>query len=63
MTSALIRAKWSLAEYHQMVEVGILGDRQVELLQGEIVEMAPEGTPHAHLSSNAADYIREILRA
>jgi Uma2 family endonuclease len=45
-----------------MIEAGILCDRNVELLQGEIVEMAPEGKPHTHLSSNAADYIREALR-
>ncbi|MCU0566508.1 MAG: hypothetical protein MUF49_07910 [Oculatellaceae cyanobacterium Prado106] len=31
-----------------MVEAGILGDRQVELLQGETVEMSPEGEPHAY---------------
>ncbi|MEM9008982.1 MAG: Uma2 family endonuclease [Cyanobacteria bacterium P01_F01_bin.86] len=62
MTSALVTAKWSLEEYHRMIEAGILSDRRVELLQGEIVEMAPEGEPHAHLSSDAADYIREVLR-
>ncbi len=62
MTSALIKAKWSIEEYHRMIEAGILSDRTVELLQGEIVEMAPEGKPHAHLSSDAADYIRELLQ-
>ena len=49
-------------EYHQMVNAGILDDRPVELLNGEIVEMSPEGTPHAYLSSNTADYLRELLR-
>ncbi|NER84852.1 MAG: Uma2 family endonuclease [Leptolyngbya sp. SIO1D8] len=61
MTSTLITAKWSLEEYHRMIAAGILSDRQVELLQGEIVEMAPEGQPHAHLSSDGADYIRVVL--
>jgi Uma2 family endonuclease len=62
MTSAIVTAKWTLDDYHRMIEAGILCDRRVELLDGEIVEMPPEGTPHAHLSSTAADYIRELLR-
>ncbi len=45
-----------------MIKAGILSDRQVELLQGEIVEMALEGTPHAYLSDRAANYLRECLR-
>lgn len=61
MGSTLTTVKWSVDDYHRMVEAGILADRKAELLQGEIVEMAPEGKPHAHLSSSAADYIREQL--
>jgi hypothetical protein len=34
-----------------MIDAGILVDRQVELLNGEIIEMSPEGIPHANLSS------------
>lgn len=34
--------KWSVEDYHQMIEAGILCDRRVELLAGEIVEMSPE---------------------
>ena len=45
MTETL--AKWTIDEYHQMVAAGILDDRRVELLKGEIVEMSPEGEPHA----------------
>jgi Uma2 family endonuclease len=45
-------AKWSIDEYHRMVEAGILcvhvvtplEYRNVELLEGEIIEMSP-GTP------------------
>jgi Uma2 family endonuclease len=35
-------AKWSVDDYHRMIEAGILRDRRVELLAGEIVEMSPE---------------------
>lgn len=59
MTVAL--AKWSIDEYHRMIEAGVLEGRQVELLNGDIVEMVPEGIPHVHLSSKGADYLRELL--
>lgn len=54
-------AKWTLDEYHQIVEAGILRHRQVELLNGEIVEMPPEGPEHAQLSTDAADELRQLL--
>jgi len=57
----LTLAKWTLDEYHQMVESGVLDDRHVELLQGEIVEMSPEGEFHAYTSSEAAEYLIELL--
>ena len=38
-------AKWTIDEYHRMISAGILDNRRVELLKGEIVEMPPEGEP------------------
>ncbi|MGP1371527.1 MAG: Uma2 family endonuclease [Almyronema sp.] len=61
MTAALTTVKWTVEDYHRMIDAGILTDVKAELLWGEVVEMAPEGKPHAHLSSNGADYIREQL--
>lgn len=40
-------AKWTLDGYHHMIESGLLDGRSVELLNGEIVEMSPEGESHA----------------
>lgn len=54
-------AKWTLEEYHRMIEAGLLDDRQVELIKGEIVEMAPEGKPHAYFSSESGDYLGRLL--
>ncbi|MBI2940254.1 MAG: Uma2 family endonuclease [Chloroflexi bacterium] len=40
--------RWTREEYHRLAEVGVLHeDDPVELIEGEIVEMAPQGLPHA----------------
>jgi len=54
-------AKWTLDQYHQMIEAGILIGQSVELLNGEIIEVSPEGPEHAQLSTDGADYLRELL--
>lgn len=39
----------SVDEYHRMIEAGILDeDERVELLEGVVVEMTPQGPPHAY---------------
>ncbi|MBD2180939.1 Uma2 family endonuclease [Aerosakkonema funiforme] len=53
--------KWTINEYHRMIAAGILDDRRVELLKGEIVEMPPEGEPHAYFSSEAGEYLIRLL--
>lgn len=59
MTVTLTR--WTLDDYHRMIESGILDGRAVELLNGEIVDMSPEGPEHAQRSTTAAEYLRELL--
>ena len=39
-------AKWTVDDYHRMIAAGILNNRRVELLAGEIVEMTPETPIH-----------------
>jgi Uma2 family endonuclease len=53
--------KWSIDHYHQIIAAGILDDRSVELLQGEIIVMSPEGEFHAYYNTEVADYLRELL--
>ena len=57
----LTTAKWTIAEYHRLVETGMLDDRQVELLEGIIVDMPPEGMPHAVYCSESIKYLRNLL--
>ncbi|MBD2461745.1 Uma2 family endonuclease [Oscillatoria sp. FACHB-1407] len=54
-------AKWTLDDYHRMIEVGLLEGRSVELLNGEIIEMSPEGEPHAYYRTEAKDYLAVLL--
>jgi Uma2 family endonuclease len=54
-------AIWTIDRYHQALEAGIFSDLDLELLEGELVIMAPEGVPHASSNDEAAEYLREVL--
>jgi Uma2 family endonuclease len=45
-TEAPVPYYWTLEEYHRAIDAGVFGDRRVELLHGEIVEMPPMNEPH-----------------
>ena len=48
------RRLFTVEEYHRMAEAGILGeDERVELIEGEIVQMAPIGPRHIGCVINA----------
>jgi Uma2 family endonuclease len=61
ITPALVPAKISLDQYHHMVDVGVWDDRHVELLNGVVVEMSPEGTPHASKRTTAQEHLIRVL--
>jgi len=58
---SVITAKWTIEEYHRMIEVGLLDTRRVELLKGEILEMAPEGELHPYSRNEAGEYLTKLL--
>jgi Uma2 family endonuclease len=46
------RHRITVDEYYRMAELGILApDARVELIEGEIIDMPPQGSPHAHVVS------------
>jgi Uma2 family endonuclease len=50
----------TVADYYRMGEIGILApDARVELIDGEIIDMAPIGTLHA----GSVDHLAHVLRA
>lgn len=61
MAIMLNAAKWKLEDYHRMIDAGILVDRHVELLRGEIVEMPPEGEGHTYFSDRLAKLLLRLL--
>lgn len=57
----LPRLKWSIEDYHQMIKHGLLDDKKVELLCGEIVEMVPEGEEHVEQNEDGYKYLDRLL--
>ena len=53
--------KWTINRYHQAVEAGVFDDVPVELLNGDLIEMSPEGVPHAGLSDRSSRYLQRLL--
>ena len=54
---------WSIADYHQMIEAGILTSNDaVELLEGRIVQMSPQRPFHASCVQRCSNYLYEVLR-
>jgi Uma2 family endonuclease len=62
MTISLPRKLWSVDEYELMIEKGILDEEdRVELIKGEIVEMAPIGIRHAACVVAFQELFHELL--
>ena len=46
------RRKFTIDEYHQLVDLGFFTENdRIELIRGEIIEMAPKRTPHSVCNS------------
>ncbi|MGK7884280.1 MAG: Uma2 family endonuclease [Crocosphaera sp.] len=54
--------KWTIEDYHNMITAGILAEKKVELIAGEIIKMTPEKPFHRRVTFKLADYFREKLR-
>jgi Uma2 family endonuclease len=55
--------RWTRDEYERMGETGIIGpEERVELVDGEIVRMTPQGGRHARAIQAAGEALRKVLR-
>ncbi len=61
MKTTLPIAHFSLENYHQMIESGLFVNRNVELINGLILEMSPEGTEHTYFSENLGKKLEKLL--
>lgn len=62
MAVNLERKTWTIGEYEQMIEKGILDeDERVELIRGEIVKMAAIGPRHATCVRRLEELFHELL--
>ncbi|MEH1921860.1 Uma2 family endonuclease [Nostoc sp.] len=62
MTVQLLRRKFTIEQYHKMVESGILTeDDRVELIRGEIIDMSPIGTKHAACVNRLINLLVQLL--
>ena len=59
---ALTSYKWSVSEWQELVDTGLLEGKPVELLEGDIVEMSPEGIEHSYTNQSVSDYLRDLLK-
>lgn len=54
--------KWSIEAWHELVQTGILDGLPVQLLNGKIIQMSPEGVEHFYTNDSVANYLRELLQ-
>ena len=48
-------------EYYRMAEAGLFRDERVELLDGEIITMSPQNTPHASTVYRLAHKLEQLI--
>jgi Uma2 family endonuclease len=57
------RRRFDIDAYYRMAEAGVLGDpRRVELIDGEIFDMAAIGSPHAAVTNKLARLFSRALK-
>ena len=59
MTTLLHR--WTIEDYHRIVESGVLAQANCELIRGTIVDMPPEVPEHADSCETSARYLEQLF--
>lgn len=53
--------RWTRSQYYRMTELGFFKGKRVELIKGEIIEMAPMKSAHATAINLAIEALREFF--
>ncbi|MEH2196201.1 MAG: Uma2 family endonuclease [Nostoc sp.] len=60
--NAVTHKRFTIAEYHQLIELGFLTEaNHIELIRGELIEMTAKGTPHTVCSSILCRQLDRLL--
>jgi len=51
----------TVSDYHKMGEAGILPEKGIELINGEIIEMSPIGSRHAAMVDKTSNLLTHLL--
>ena len=54
---------WTRDEYYKMGELGLFDGKRVELIEGQVIEMSPIGSPHRTAVTLTGDTLREAFGA
>lgn len=55
-------AKFTVEDYHKMIDAGVLADRRIELIDGELLELSPEKPFHSGVNNRLIKYLYDKLR-
>ncbi len=54
--------RFTIDEYHQLIELGFLTEKdRIELIRGELIQMAPKGTPHTFSTTRLSRQLDRLL--
>jgi Uma2 family endonuclease len=53
--------RWTREEYHRLAELGLIPEKRVELIDGEIFELSPHSFDHFWAIDNLADILKDIF--
>ena len=53
--------QWTRDEYYKMAEAGLFDGKHVELIEGQVIEMSPMGSPHITAVTLTGDVLRAVF--
>jgi Uma2 family endonuclease len=55
--------RWTRDEYHRMADAGVFQNQRVELIEGEVFDMAPQNAPHFRAIDKTQEALRSVFPA
>jgi Uma2 family endonuclease len=55
------RFRWTAKDYEKLADVDVFWNRRVQLINGEIIEMSPQNSPHSDCVENLDETLRDAF--